>query len=115
MGKRPGALLGRAGLAGGDPVQHGAGPLGDDGQELRLAVVVDGGDVLGLQLREAGGDLPAAPRGPTDQLVRYISMPGRRPGVTERGSEAKPRASTSLWSANAATVFSYRASVCTEL
>ncbi|MFE1199994.1 hypothetical protein ACFW6E_46175 [Streptomyces olivaceoviridis] len=27
-----------------------AGPLGDDGQELRLAVVVDGCDVLVVQL-----------------------------------------------------------------
>lgn len=39
-----GLLLGWAGLAGGDLVHLGAGPLGDHRQEPRLAVVVDGGD-----------------------------------------------------------------------
>nr|WP_237276968.1 hypothetical protein [Streptomyces caniscabiei] len=47
-----------------------AGPFGDHGQELQLTVVVDGGDVLVLQVLEAGGDLVAAPCGPADQLVR---------------------------------------------
>ncbi|GDY70886.1 hypothetical protein SAV31267_003710 [Streptomyces avermitilis] len=69
--ERPGLLLGRAGLAGGDLVQLGVGPFGDHGQELQLAVVVDGGDLLVLQVLEAGGDLVAAPGGPADQLVRH--------------------------------------------
>ncbi len=69
--ERLGLLLGRAGLAGGHGVQLGAGPLGDHGQEQRLAVVVDGGDVFVLQLGRAGGDLVAAPGSPADVLVRH--------------------------------------------
>lgn len=71
--ERAGLLLGRPGLVGGHPHQFHPGPLGDRGQVLQLAVVVDGGDVLVLQLGEAGGDLPAALRGPADQLVRHPS------------------------------------------
>nr|WP_228974740.1 hypothetical protein [Streptomyces sp. DH12] len=77
--ERPGRLLGRAGLAGGDLVQLGAGPLGDHGQELQLAVVVDGGDVLVLQLGQAGGDLVTAPGGPANQLVRHAGNLHHRP------------------------------------
>nr|WP_244941955.1 hypothetical protein [Streptomyces rubrogriseus] len=85
--EQPGRLLGRAGLAGGDGVQLGAGPLGDHGQEQRLAVVVDGGDVLVLQLGQAGGDLVAAPGGPADQLVRH---PGDlHHGAASRGDGAR--------------------------
>ncbi|MEV3970182.1 hypothetical protein AB0K68_18840 [Streptomyces sp. NPDC050698] len=74
------------------------------------ALVVDGGDVLVLQLGQAGGDLVAAPAGLT----------GRRPRWTVRGSVASPSAwqtsaATSLLrSAEAATVFSCRAVVWIE-
>ncbi|BBC92252.1 hypothetical protein SRO_1076 [Streptomyces rochei] len=78
---RPGLLLGRAGLAGGDLVELGAGPLGDHEQEPRLAVVVDGGDVLVLQLGQAGGDPVAAPGSPADQLVRHPGDLHHRPGL----------------------------------
>lgn len=84
--ERPGRLLGRAGLAGGDLVQLGAGAFGDHGQEPRLAVV-DGGDVLVLQLCQAGGDLVATPGGPADQLVRHPGDLHHRP--TPRGDDAR--------------------------
>ncbi len=68
-------------------VQLGAGPFGDHGQELRFTVVVDGGDVLVLQLGQAGGDLVAAPGGPADQLVRH---PGNlHHGPSPRGDGAR--------------------------
>ncbi|GAA3914383.1 hypothetical protein GCM10023084_77570 [Streptomyces lacrimifluminis] len=93
--ERLGLLLGRAGLAGGHLVQLGAGPFGDHGQELQLAVVVDGGDVLVLKLCQAGGDLVAAPGGPADQLVRHPGNLHHRPAlrVTVRGSVASPSTS----------------------
>ncbi|MCZ1000851.1 hypothetical protein O1M63_26855 [Streptomyces mirabilis] len=59
--ERPGLLLGRAGHLRRDPVQLGAGLLGDLGRELQVAVVIDGGDVLVLQVCQAGGYLVAAP------------------------------------------------------
>ncbi len=65
-----GPRLRGAGLAGGDPVQLRPCPLGDHGSELQVPVVVGGGDVLVLQVGEAGGDLLTAPGGPGDQLVR---------------------------------------------
>ncbi len=93
--ERPGRLLRRTSPAGGDLVDLGAGPLGDHGQELQLAVVVDSGDVLVLQLRQAGGDLVAAPGRPADQLVRYPGNFHHRsaPGVAVRGSVASPSSS----------------------
>ncbi|RDL04486.1 PHP domain-containing protein [Streptomyces sp. HB202] len=51
-----------------DPGQHRIADV-LDAARLRLAVVIDGGDVLVLQLGQAGGDLVAAPVGPTDQPV----------------------------------------------
>nr|WP_173909688.1 hypothetical protein [Streptomyces sp. 2323.1] len=78
-----GLRLGRAGLASSDPVQLRPCRLGDLGRELQVPVVVGGGDVLALQVREAGGDLLAATGGPADQLVRHPgdlhhrSAPGR--------------------------------------
>ncbi|MFJ7063721.1 transposase [Streptomyces microflavus] len=72
-----------------------SGPLGDQGQEPRLAVVDDGGDVLVLQLGQAGSDLVAAPGG--QRISPYgtpaISITGRRPAATVRGSVASPSAS----------------------
>nr|WP_175430205.1 hypothetical protein [Streptomyces hawaiiensis] len=85
--ERPGRLLRRASLAGGHPVQLGAGPLGDHGQELQLTVVVDGGDVLVLQLCQAGGDLVTAPGGEADQLVRHPGNLHHRPAP--RGDNAR--------------------------
>ncbi|BBC29020.1 hypothetical protein SGFS_003110 [Streptomyces graminofaciens] len=68
--KGAGPRLRGAGLAGGYPVQLRPCPLGDLRCELEVAVVVGGGDVLVLQLCQAGGDLRAAAGGPADQLVR---------------------------------------------
>ncbi|MFJ3445774.1 hypothetical protein ACIPM2_31885 [Streptomyces sp. NPDC086081] len=78
--ERLGLLLGRTDLAGGDLVHLGAGPHGDHGQEFQLAVVVDGGDVLVLQLCQAGGDLVAAPGGPARAAPRRSPSPTGAPG-----------------------------------
>lgn len=75
--KRRAMLLGLAGLAGGDPVQIGAGALGDDGQELQLAVVaLRRTSTAGEPSTVTAGLWPAAPVRP-DHLSSRWRLSGR--------------------------------------
>ncbi|GLX48858.1 hypothetical protein Shyhy01_18080 [Streptomyces hygroscopicus subsp. hygroscopicus] len=74
-----------AGLTGGDPVQLGAGPLEDHGQEPRLAVVVDAARQAAIwSLRREVQRISSCG-------TAAISITGRRPGLPVRGSVAGQR------------------------